>query len=404
MEINIVPVEGEALLRKTKAIQVERHGSPNALKDSCRIAFELSAVPQGDLSRIVGDTASHMRCLQVQTPPAIKVFIEQIFAEFLEMEVGDGAASADTIKSYLCQSKMYFAWCKDNLVPILEADQEDIKLYRQYLIEKGYKTGTIANKLSIVHTFYKAAIAKGLIATNPAAGVKAPTERVDPASNISFLELDELELLLGEIESQLNQAKTNKQRLPLLRDLALVGIMSLEGCRTVELHNLKLEQILHQGSRTGIKVFAKRASRIVPLTDTLTEQLEEYLLMRRTVLRRKIKPEDYVFVSVSNNSKGRQLSRRSIRAIVDRYLIATKLKHKQGRTLSAHSLRHTAGTQALRAGADLRQVQDLLGHADPRTTSIYAHVGDRWEYNPAAAVEKNIKTKPVMPDKPKFKL
>jgi site-specific recombinase XerD len=184
------------------------------------------------------------------------------------------------------------------------------------------------------------------------------------------LELDELELLLGEIESQLNQAKTNKQRLPLLRDRVLVGIMSLEGCRIVELHNLKLEQILHQGQRTGLKVFAKRASRIVPLTNSLTQQLEEYLLMRRTVLRRKTKSDDYVFVSLSNNSKNQQLSRRSICAIVDRYLIATGLKYKKGRTLSAHSLRHTAGTQALRAGADLRQVQDLLGHADPRTTSI----------------------------------
>jgi site-specific recombinase XerD len=264
------------------------------------------------------------------------------------------------------------------------------RLYRQYLIDENYKVGTIANKLSIVHSFYKAAIAKGLIATNPAAGVKAPSERVDPASNISYLELDELELLLGEIESQLNQAKTNKQRLPLLRDRALVGIMSLEGCRTVELHNLKLEQILHQGPRTGLKVFAKRASRIVPLTNSLTQQLEEYLVMRRTVLRRKVKPEDYVFVSLSNNSKNQQLSRRSIRAIVDRYLIATGLKYKEGRILSAHSLRHTAGTQALRAGADLRQVQDLLGHADPRTTSIYAHVGDRWEYNPGDNIERDL--------------
>ncbi|MEN9517531.1 MAG: hypothetical protein RLZZ381_119 [Cyanobacteriota bacterium] len=349
MEINIVPVEGEALPRKTKAIQVE-----------------------------------------VQTAPATNVSIEQVFVEFLEMEVGDGAASADTIKSYLSQSKMYFAWCKDNMVSLLKADKHDIKLYRQYLLDENYKVGTIANKLSIVYSFYKAAIAKGLIATNPAAGFKAPSERVDPASNISYLELDELELLLGKIESQLNQAKTNKKRLPLLRDRALVGIMSLEGCRTVELHNLKLEQILHQGQRTGLKVFAKRASRIVPLTDTLTEQLEEYLVMRRTVLRRKVKPEDYVFVSVSNNSKGRQLSRRSIRAIVDRYLVATGLKYKEGRTLSAHSLRHTAGTQALRAGADLRQVQDLLGHADPRTTSIYAHVGDRWDNNPAAAVEQKM--------------
>jgi site-specific recombinase XerD len=324
------------------------------------------------------------------SPVKRAISIEQIFAEFLEMEVGDGAASGDTIKSYLSQTRMYFDWCKNNLVPPLEADKDDIKLYRQYLINHGYKTSTIATKLTIVHNLYKAAIAKGLISTNPAAGVKAPTERVDPASNISYLELDELELLLGEIESQLVRAKNNKQRLSLLRDRALVGIMSLEGCRTVELHNLKLEQILHQGFRTGLKVFAKRASRIVPLTDTLTEQLEEYLLMRRTVLRRKIKPEDYVFVSLSNNSKNQQLSRRGIRAIVDRYLITTGLKYKEGRTLSAHSLRHTAGTQALRAGADLRQVQDLLGHADPRTTSIYAHVGDRWEYNPGASVEKKL--------------
>jgi site-specific recombinase XerD len=349
MEINIVPVEGEALPRKIKAIQVE-----------------------------------------LQTAPATKVSIEQVFTEFLEMEVGDGAASLDTIKSYLSQSKMYFAWCKDNMVPLLEADKHDIKLYRQYLIDENYKVGTIANKLSIVHTFYKAAIARGLIATNPATGVKAPTERVDPASNISFLELDELELLLGEIESQLNQAKTNKQRLPLLRERALVGIMSLEGCRTVELHNLRLDQIVRQGNKTGLRVFAKRANRIVPLTDSLTQQLEEYLLIRRTVLRRKIKSDDYVFVSLSNNSKGNQLSRRSIRAIVDYYLKATGLKYKDGRTLSAHSLRHTAGTQALRAGADLRQVQDLLGHADPRTTSIYAHVGDRWEYNPGASIEEKL--------------
>jgi site-specific recombinase XerD len=118
------------------------------------------------------------------------------------MEVGDGAASADTIKSYLSQTRMYFDWCKNNLVPPLEADKDDIKLYRQYLIGESYKTGTVANKLSIVHTLYKAAIARGLIATNPAAGVKAPTERVDPASNISYLELDELELLLGESEKK----------------------------------------------------------------------------------------------------------------------------------------------------------------------------------------------------------
>jgi site-specific recombinase XerD len=367
VEINIIPAEQERLSLSTQPVKAKAHGVV-LLEDSVKRSETLKN------SQIV---------------PCVDN-LEQVFAKFLEMEVGDGAASSDTIRSYLSQSKQYFAWCKDNLIPILEADQDDVKLYRQYLINQDYTVGTIANKLSVVNSLYKAALHRRLIAINPAAGVKAPSERVDPASNISFLELEELQLLLGQIESQLVRAKTNKQRLPILRDRILVGIMSLEGCRTVELHKLKVNEIVRQGKKTGLQVSAKRASRIVPLTDTLTEQLEEYLVMRRTVLRRKVKPEDYVFVSVSNNSKGRQLSRRSIRAIVDRYLIATGLKYKEGRTLSAHSLRHTAGTQALRAGADLRQVQDLLGHADPRTTSIYAHVGDRWENNPGATVEEKL--------------
>lgn len=63
---------------------------------------------------------------------------------------------------------------------------------------------------------------------------------------------------------------------------------------------------------------------------------------------------------------------------------------KKCRTISAHSLRHTAGTLALRSGADLRQVQDLLGHSDPCTTSIYIHVGDRWENNPALKLNIDI--------------
>ncbi len=138
------------------------------------------------------------------------------------------------------------------------------------------------------------------------------------------MEAEELKFLLDHVQSQLVQAKTNKQRLVLMRDRVLVGIMSLEGCRTVEMHSLKIENVVRQGIKTGLQVSAKRASRVVPLTDNLTTQLDEYLQMRQKVLRRKIKLTDFVFVSLSNNSKGGQLSRRSIRAIIDSYLVATK--------------------------------------------------------------------------------
>ncbi len=318
--------------------------------------------------------------------------LEDIFARFLMMEVGDGAASADTIRNYLSQTKQYLEWCEDNLLSPIEAEADDIKLYRQHLVNSGYANSTIATKLNIIRIFYKAAQAHGLISNNPVAKVKAPKDRKDPAARITFMEAEELKYLLDYLQSQLERAKTNKEKLSWLRDRALVGIMSLEGCRTVEMHQLKVEDIVRQGIKTGLQVSAKRSSRIVPLTESLTTQLEDYLLLRRKVLRRKIKPTDYVFVSLSNNNKGGQLSRRSIREICDRALVECNLKHTPGRILTAHSLRHTAGTLALRTGSDLRQVQDLLGHADPRTTSIYAHVGDRWEHNPGASIEDMIKS------------
>ena len=101
----------------------------------------------------------------ISTPTSIT--LEEIFTQFLEMEVGDGAASADTIRSYLSQTKQYFDWCRDNLLPPTEADSEDIKLYRQYLVQSGYANSTIATKLNIVRIFYKAALSHGLIESNP---------------------------------------------------------------------------------------------------------------------------------------------------------------------------------------------------------------------------------------------
>jgi site-specific recombinase XerD len=357
MEINIVPVE-----------PIIRSGAKK-LTQAIPIALDENAILEPNSSIGV---------------------VREIFTQFLELEVGEGAASVDTLRSYISQTKQYLDWCRDNLLQPLDAEAEDIKQYRQYLVQSGYQSSTIATKLNIVRIFYKAALAHGLIKSNPAQKIKAPKDRKDPASRITFMEAEELKFLLGEIQCQLTRAKTNKQKLVFLRDRVLIGIMSLEGCRTVEMHNLRVQDLVKQGIKTGLQVSAKRASRVVPLTDKLTTQLDEYLEMRQKVWRRKIQPDDYVFVSLSNNSKGKQLSRRSIRSIIDNYLVATNLKHTPGRTLSAHSLRHTAGTLALRTGSDLRQVQDLLGHADPRTTSIYAHVGDRWKNNPADNIEHEL--------------
>ncbi|NJO95135.1 MAG: tyrosine-type recombinase/integrase [Hyellaceae cyanobacterium CSU_1_1] len=305
-----------------------------------------------------------------------------VFAEFLDIDVSAGDASADTLKTYTRQLYQFLQWCDRHQLNPVTIVKDDIKKYRHWMVkQQQYKPATIALKLAVVRRFYQAAVEKGLIPLNPAAGVKPPREKFDPAEKITFLEQEEVEALLGAIpgDGSLKSA----------RDRLMLGIMALEGTRTVELHRADIASIVRQGKNLGVRVEGKRSIRVVPLTPDLARLLVEYLHQRETS-GEVLQPTRPLFISTGNNSRGQRISRRGIRTIVDTYLKLADLKHTPGRTISAHSLRHTAGTLALRSGADLRQVQDLLGHSDPRTTSIYTHVGDRWENNPALKLNINI--------------
>jgi integrase/recombinase XerD len=299
----------------------------------------------------------------------------EVFAEFLNIDVGAGDAASDTLKTYRNQLQQFVNWCdRQNINPV-EVTKDDIKHYRRWMVEtKKFKPATVALKLSVVKRFYQAAVEKGLISINPATGVKPPKEKRDPAERITYLEQTEVEQFLAIIP----QDGTLKS----FRDKALLAIMALEGPRTVELHRANISDVVRQGRNLGIRVEGKRNIRIVPLTPDIANLLMNYLEAREE-RGETLKPSSPLFIAVGNRAGGQRISRRGIRLIVDCYLNQAALKQTPGRTISAHSLRHTAGTLALRSGAELRQVQDLLGHADPRTTCIYAHVADRWENNPA---------------------
>ncbi|MGL5034789.1 MAG: tyrosine-type recombinase/integrase, partial [Microcystaceae cyanobacterium] len=301
---------------------------------------------------------------------------------FLAIDVSAGDAADDTLITYRRQLQQFLLWCDRSSLHPAEISQPDIKRYRRWLIEsEKLKPATIALKLSVVRRFYQAAVEKGLIKINPASGVKPPREKRDTTANINFLEKEEVETLLAAIPTEEN--------LKNLRDRALLAIMALEGPRTVELHRANITDLVKQGSNYGVRVEGKRSIRIVPLTPDLASLLLNYIALRRQQGERVINSSP-LFIAVGNRAGGKRLSRRGIRSIVDSYLHQTDLKYTPGRVISTHSLRHTAGTLALRAGAELRQVQDLLGHADPRTTAIYAHVGDRWDNNPALKVEIEV--------------
>ena len=305
-----------------------------------------------------------------------------VFAEFLEIDVSAGDASSDTLRTYMRQLQQFISWCDRRQLDPVTIVKEDIKKYRHWMVkQKQYKPTTVALKLAVVRRFYQAALEKGLIAFNPAAGVKPPREKSDPAEKITYLEQVEVETLLAAIP--------NDGTVKSARDRAMLAIMALEGTRTIELHRADISSLVKQGKNLGIRVEGKRSIRVVPLTPDLAYLLVDYLHLRETS-GETLKPARPLFIATGNNSRGQRISRRGIRSVVDSYLQRADLKHTPGRTISAHSLRHTAGTLALRSGADLRQVQDLLGHSDPRTTSIYAHVADRWENNPALKLNIDI--------------
>jgi integrase/recombinase XerD len=297
----------------------------------------------------------------------------KVFTQFLSFDVADGAASAETIIAYWSQVKAYLNWCQTNSVDPAAANRETIKVYRHYLVGYKYGRNTIALKLAAVRRFYDAAIEYGLLIYNPAHGIKPPRSSTHPAETITYLEQDEANRLLQGID--------HSNELKLVRDRLLLGLMTIEGTRTVELYRCNLADIKRLGKDVGLRLDGKRRVRTIPLTPELAQLLDVYLTLRRAAGFDSTLT-DPLFINFSHQAPGERLSRRGMRYLVDHYLNAADLKVQPGRKISAHSLRHTAGTLAVQNGVGLRQVQDLLGHADLRTTALYTHVGDKWKNNP----------------------
>lgn len=306
----------------------------------------------------------------------------EVFADYLRIDTANGDASEDTLKTYHSHIGDFINWMAALGRTPSTATKDDIKAYRRFLIEeRKLKPASISLKLSVVRRFYQAAFERRMITENPALGVNPPREKSDPGEKITFLEEVELQQLLNSVPKD-GEIKN-------LRDRAMIALMAMEGPRTVEMHRVNIGDLIRQGRNWSLKVEGKRNIRRIPLRADIVKIIFQYLEAMKNV-GYSLDPESPLFVSTGNRAGGKRISRRSIRRLVDFYLTKTDLKHTEGRVLSTHSLRHTAGTLGIRNGADLRQVQDLLGHKDPKTTAIYAHAADRHKKNPANAIGVNI--------------
>jgi integrase/recombinase XerD len=325
----------------------------------------------------------------VSTLPTVKA-MRDCFERYLNLTIADGNASIDTIKTYHNRTAQFLSWCQEQeLYPAL-ITQKNIIEYRKHLVDESKTSPTIRLSLLAVKHFYTACLADKLVKENPALGVKAPREKREVGSTINYLSLEELQQLIDSILPTYKIRGKEITKVQVLRDRILLGCMALQGCRSIEMYRSNLGDLSESGGQYYLKLDGKNSIRTVILRPDLGSAITQYR-QARVANKEKLTLTSPLFISLSNRRYGQRLSRRGIGHIVDSYLEKCGLKHSDlERNLSPHSLRHTAGTLSLQSGSSLREVQDFLGHSDPKTTAVYTHVLSNQENNPASRIEINF--------------
>ena len=240
-------------------------------------------------------------------------------------------------------------------VEIEKVDRMAIRKYLSFLHRKNRKS-SIARKISTLRSFYKYLVREQVISSNPAKSVSTPKiEKTLPAT----LTVDEAFRLM-EAPQTISEKSSEGSKEKGLRDRAILELLYSSGLRVSELVGLNSNQLdLDLGI---VKVMGKgRKERIVPVGAKATEALVAYLKGRGI-----LGGDEPIFI----NSLGGRLTARSVGRVMKRYSRQSGIFRK----VSPHSLRHTFATHLLDAGADIREIQEMLGHSSLSTTQRYTHI------------------------------
>lgn len=288
------------------------------------------------------------------TQTLTEAWFKEAMEEFLlRLRLEQGLAE-NTIKSYRFDLERLGRFLEAEKVESLAAiDQELLLKQREALIAKGLKRTTLARYLSTLRKFFADLHQEGKVAVNPTDAMRLPKqEKRLPRA-----------LTLEEVEALIQTPDTTKPAG--IRDRAMLEVLYASGIRISELLGMALNDI--HADLGFMKIFGKgQKERIIPLGDYAWEWLERYLAEGRPHFTAGKKATSQVFL----NQRGRPLSRQGAWKIIKQYAQLAGLKTP----MSPHTLRHSFATHMLENGADLRVVQELLGHADISTTQIYTHV------------------------------
>lgn len=271
-------------------------------------------------------------------------YIEK-FINYLKIEKN---ASAHTIINYSVDLKNFSAFLGESSVE--SVNYLFLRKYLAHMKEKNYSKRTIARKLASLRSFFKFLYREGYLKANPASGISTP--KLDKKLPI-FLDTDEVTKLI--------EAPDEKD-LAGLRDRAIMEALYSTGMRVSELVGMSLNDIDFISG--VIKVFGKgKKERLAPIGDKALRAIRNYVGKRGAA---KLSDKKAVFL----NKGGGRLTDRSVRRIIEKYIKRVSLREG----VSPHTLRHSFATHLLNRGADLRSVQELLGHMNLSTTQIYTHV------------------------------
>jgi integrase/recombinase XerC len=237
---------------------------------------------------------------------------------------------------------------------LLSAGTDAVRAYLAFLNEKQYSKATIARKLATLRSFYKFLVKRNQLSSNPVVAVRTPKQ---DKKLPRFLDYEEVKKLLDtpSLDNWLGS-----------RDRAIMETLYSTGIRVSELVALNMDDIDFMGEVVHIRGKGKK-ERIAPIGSSALQVIQHYMEYRNKRAQNNINFDSKVLFV---NKHGRRLSTRSVRRKMDKYLKMAGLDP----AISPHTLRHSFATHMLNNGADLRSVQELLGHQSLSTTQVYTHL------------------------------
>lgn len=276
--------------------------------------------------------------------------IKDEYLKFIQLEKG---LSSNTIGAYRRDLNKYITYLQDHKITHIDfVDRQTLQQCLGFLHDEGASTKSLARFISTVRSFHQFALREKYAAKDPTVLIETPKyDRKLP----DLLAVDELLRLLDAPDLSKNNG---------YRDRTILELLYATGMRVTELIDLEVENVnLIMGF---VKVFGKGGKeRIVPLGDTVIDYLSTYLETVRPQLL-KTTVTNTLFL----NLHGKPLSRQGIWKMIKQ----NGIKANINKTLTPHTMRHSFATHLLENGADLRAVQEMLGHSDISTTQLYTHV------------------------------